>query len=63
LEYLKLPLLAERALCFLYGELGYLRENQILDLVRTLHLDFDYISSRLRDNGRPLSVTQTSTLF
>jgi thymidine kinase len=60
---LKLPLLAERALCFLYGELGYLRENQILDLVRTLHLDFDYISSRLRDNGRPLSVTQTSTLF
>jgi thymidine kinase len=60
---LGLPLLAERALCFLYGELGYLRENQILDLINTLRLDFDYISDRLKDNGRPLSVTQSSSLF
>lgn len=51
---LSVPLLAEKALIFAYAELNVISSDGLLDLTKRLSLDWEYISARLKDNGRPL---------
>ncbi|MFW6337536.1 MAG: thymidine kinase [Alkalispirochaetaceae bacterium] len=51
---LKVPCLAERALCYLFVEQNLLSEVQLRELVARLDLDREYLEKRLSDNGRPV---------
>ena len=51
---LRVPCIAERALIFLFAEQNLLSADQMRRLVRTLHLNKDYLDKRLSDNKRPL---------
>ena len=51
---LKVPCLAERALCYLFVEQNLLSESHLRELVDRLELDTDYLEKRLGDNGRPI---------
>ncbi len=55
---LLVPCLAERALVYLYAEQNILPEEILRELVQTLSLDRTYLMERLRDNGRPLNLSQ-----
>ena len=51
---LKVPLLAERAVVYLFAEQNLLSAEQTRTLVETLDLDREYLSRRLADNKRPM---------
>jgi thymidine kinase len=53
---LKVPLIAERALIYLYAEQNLLSEEQMRFFIQKLDLDRDYLSKRLADNRRPLAL-------
>ncbi len=53
---LRVPCLAERALCYLYAEQNLVSADQLTGLVRELKLDRDYLAQRLRDNRRPVEL-------
>ncbi len=53
---LKVPLIAERALVYLYAEQNLLSEEQMRFFIQKLNLDKDYLSQRLADNRRPLTL-------
>lgn len=55
---LRVPCLAERALCFLFAEQNLISEVLLRRLVRRLQLDTDYLSKRLADNRRPVDFSQ-----
>lgn len=55
---LAVPLLAERALCYLFAEQNLISEVLLRRLVRRLQLDTDYLSRRLTDNRRPVDFSQ-----
>lgn len=51
---LKVPLLAERAIVYLFAEQNLISADQTRTLVKTLNLDVEYVSKRLSDNRRPI---------
>jgi thymidine kinase len=51
---LKVPCVAEKALSFLYAEQNLVSRQQVMELIRTVGLDREYLERRLRDNGRIL---------
>lgn len=53
---LKVPCIAERALCYLYAEQNLISAEQLKQLVLYLKLDAEYLSRRLQDNRRPVSL-------
>ncbi len=53
---LKVPLIAERALVYLYAEQNLLSEEQMRFFISELNLDKDYLSQRLADNRRALAL-------
>jgi len=53
---LKVPLIAERALVYLFAEQNLLSAEQTMLLVDTLDLDREYLTKRLSDNKRPLAL-------
>ena len=58
LNALKVPLIAERALIFLFAEQNLLTEDQLIRLVEKLELDREYLTRRLADNRRPVNLDQ-----
>ncbi len=52
---LRVPLIAERAVVYLFAEQNLLSAEQTLGLVERLDLDRDYLSRRLADNKRPMT--------
>ncbi len=58
LNALKVPLIAERALIFLYGEQNLLTEDQLIRLVERLELNRDYLTQTLANNRRPVNLDQ-----
>ncbi len=50
---LKVPCIAEKALCYLYAEQNLLSVEQLSLAVNSLGLDREYLSKRLADNRRP----------
>ncbi len=50
---LRVPCLAERALCYLYAEQNLVPVEQLRRIVAELRLDTDYLAKRLADNRRP----------
>lgn len=53
---LKVPLIAERVLVYLFAEQNLLSAEQTRLLVDTLDLDREYLTKRLSDNKRPLAL-------
>jgi thymidine kinase len=53
---LKVPCIAEKALCYLYAEQNLLSAEQLRRIAADLGLDRDYLSRRLSDNRRPLEL-------
>lgn len=53
---LKVPLIAERALVYLFAEQNLLSAEQTRLLVDRLDLDREYLAKRLSDNKRPLAL-------
>lgn len=53
LESLRVPCIAERALCYLYAEQNLLPVETLRRLTAELDLDRAYLSRRLEDNRRP----------
>jgi len=53
---LKVPLIAERALVYLFAEQNLLSAEQTLQLVERLDLNRDYLMKRLSDNKRPMKL-------
>ena len=51
---LKVPLLAERAVVYLFAEQNLLSAEQTRGMVERLDLDREYLSRRLADNKRPI---------
>jgi thymidine kinase len=58
LNALKVPLIAERALIFLYGEQNLLTEDQLIRFVERLELNRDYLTQTLANNRRPVNLDQ-----
>ena len=56
LSALKVPCIAERALCYLFAEQNLVPVELLRSLVSELDLDRDYLSRRLADNRRPVSL-------
>jgi thymidine kinase len=56
LAALKVPCIAEKALCYLYAEQNLLSAEQLRRIAADLGLDRDYLSRRLSDNRRPLEL-------
>ncbi len=52
---LRVPLIAERAVVYLFAEQNLLSAEQTRGLVERLDLDRDYLSRRLADNKRPMT--------
>lgn len=52
---LRVPCIAERALCYLYAEQNLISADQLRALASDLGLDREYLSKRLSDNHRPLA--------
>lgn len=55
---LRVPCLAERALCYLFAEQNLISETLLRHLVRHLNLDTGYLGQRLADNRRPVDFSQ-----
>lgn len=55
---LKVPCLAERALCYLFAEQNLISETLLRHFVRHLNLDREYLGRRLADNRRPVDFSQ-----
>lgn len=55
MKALQVPCIAERALIFLFAEQNLLSADQMRRIVKTLHLNKDYLDKRLSDNKRPLT--------
>ena len=55
---LKTPLIAEKALIYLFAEQNLISEQQVLKLIGELDLDRKYIKSALEDNKRPINLDQ-----
>jgi len=53
---LLVPALAEKALIYLFVEQNLVSRDQIITLVNELNLDREYLSGRLRDNRRVISL-------
>ena len=53
MEALRVPCIAERALCYLYAEQNLISAEQLRGLAADLGLDREYLSKRLADNRRP----------
>ena len=53
---LKVPLIAERALVYLFAEQNLLSAEQTFQLVERLDLNRDYLMKRLSDNKRPMKL-------
>ena len=53
---LDVPLIAEKALIFLFAEQNLIQENQLKGVVERLRLDRNYLSHVLADNGRPVEM-------
>ena len=49
---LSVPCLAEKALVYLFVEQNLVSRGQLRQLTESLRLDREYLSGRLRDNGR-----------
>ncbi|MBU0936320.1 MAG: thymidine kinase [Spirochaetes bacterium] len=56
LNALKVPCIAEKALCYLYAEQNLLSADQLRSICRDLGLDKEYLGRRLSDNRRPLNL-------
>jgi thymidine kinase len=56
LAALKVPCIAEKALCYLYAEQNLLSAEQLRRIAADLGLDREYLSRRLADNRRPLEL-------
>lgn len=54
LNALKVPCIAEKALCYLYAEQNLLSVEQLKEIAGSLGLDKEYILKRLSDNRRPI---------
>ena len=55
---LRVPCLAERALCYLFAEQNLLSEYLLRRIVRRLQLDTAFLMRRLADNRRPVDFSQ-----
>ncbi|MDC7220493.1 MAG: thymidine kinase [Spirochaetales bacterium] len=55
---LKVPLIAERALMFLFAEQNLLTEDQLIAITEKLDLNRDYLSRTLANNRRPVNLDQ-----
>jgi len=53
---LKVPLIAEKALMYLYAEQNLINREQLIEMIDELALDRGYIECRLKDNRRPITV-------
>ena len=56
MDALRVPCIAEKALCYLYAEQNLLSADQLKRMVADLGLDRDYLAKRLADNRRPLQL-------
>jgi thymidine kinase len=56
MDGLRVPCIAEKALCYLYAEQNLLSADQLKRIVAELGLDREYLSKRLADNRRPLEL-------
>ena len=56
MDALRVPCLAERALCYLYAEQNLVPVEQLRRFAAELDLDRDYLSRRLADNHRPTAL-------
>jgi len=53
---LRVPCIAERALCYLFAEQNLVGVDQLRTLTAELDLDREYLSRRLSDNRRPVAL-------
>ena len=60
---LNVPLIAEKALIYLFAEQNLVTEEQMKSLTRDLALDTDYMSRTLSDNRRPVDFKQIEFSF
>ncbi|MDC7223003.1 MAG: thymidine kinase [Spirochaetales bacterium] len=58
LNSLKVPLISERALIFLFAEQNLLTEDQLIRIVEQLEMDRDYLGQTLANNRRPVNLDQ-----
>lgn len=58
LNSLKVPLIAERALMFLFAEQNLLTEDQLIRITEQLGLDREYLGTTLANNRRPVNLDQ-----
>lgn len=56
MDGLRVPCIAEKALCYLYAEQNLLSADQLRKVVAELGLDREYLTRRLADNRRPLEL-------
>jgi thymidine kinase len=56
MDALRVPCIAEKALCYLYAEQNLLSADQLRKVVQDLGLERDYLRKRLADNRRPLEL-------
>lgn len=56
MDALRVPCIAERALCYLFAEQNLISADQLRFFVNDLNLDRDYLSKRLSDNRRPVNL-------
>ncbi len=57
MESLRVPCIAERALCYLFAEQNLVSVEQLKRIVGELDLDREYLSRRLADNRRPAALS------
>jgi len=56
MDALRVPCMAERALCYLFAEQNLVSVEQLRSFVATLDLDREYLVKRLSDNRRPTTL-------
>lgn len=60
---LKVPLIAEKAIIFLFAEQNLLSGDHIYKLTNLLSLDRNYLEERLSDNGKPVNLSNLRFKF
>lgn len=63
LNSLKIPLLAEKALIFLFSELNQITEELLINLTYALNLDRAFMEKVLSDNLRPVTFSQPVLIY
>jgi thymidine kinase len=56
MDAMRVPCIAEKALCYLYAEQNLLSADQLRRITQDLGLDREYITRRLNDNRRPVEL-------